>query len=569
MGKITLTIIGEQNAAKPDERKEIKNYDAGITFEQIVSEYQKEYENLITLVMENGKIRELSKRAEKNAEIKFITRRNKIGQKTYFRTAVLLLVKALHDVLQKKNPGSEIKQGLKVEFTIGDGYYCSPKGGLVVTPELVCAVKERMQTLVEEQIPIRKATIPTDEARKLFAAGGMEDKDRLFRYRRSSTVNVYDIDGYKDYYYGYMLPNTSYIKYFDLLSYKEGMVLMLPSASAPNEIRSFEPREKLYHALMTATDWGEKLGIDTVGDLNDKICNGELSDVIMVQEALQERRIAEIAKEIADRKDVKFVMIAGPSSSGKTTFSHRLSTQLATYGLKPHPIPVDDYFVNREDTPKDENGNYNFECLEAIDTKLFNENMVDLLAGKTVELPTFNFKSGRREYKGNYKKLGKDDILVIEGIHGLNDKMSYALPQESKFKIYISALTCLNIDEHNRIPTTDGRLLRRMVRDARTRGTSAQGTIRMWASVRRGEEENIFPFQESADATFNSALIYELAVLKQFAEPLLFSIKPEEPEYYEAKRLLKFLDYFLGVSTENLPNNSIVREFVGGSCFHV
>ena len=288
-----------------------------------------------------------------------------------------------------------------------------------------------------------------------------------------------------------------------------------------------------------------------------------------MQEALQERRIGEIAREIVERKGVKFVMIAGPSSSGKTTFSHRLSIQLRTYGLSPHPIALDNYFVNREDTPRDENGDYNFECLEAIDVKQFNKDMLDLLSGKTVELPSFNFKTGKREYKGDYKTLGPEDVLVIEGIHGLNDAMSYALPNESKYKIYISALTSINIDDHNRIPTTDGRLLRRMVRDARTRGTSAKRTIEMWASVRKGEEEYIFPFQESADAMFNSVLIYELAVLKQYAEPLLFGIGKGEPEYYEAKRLLKFLEYFIGVSSDNLPKNSICREFVGGSCFNV
>ena len=262
-------------------------------------------------------------------------------------------------------------------------------------------------------------------------------------------------------------------------------------------------------------------------------------------------------------------MIAGPSSSGKTTFSHRLSIQLRTLGYRPHPIAVDDYFVNREDTPKDENGNYNFETLKAIDVELFNRDMNALLHGETVELPTFNFKTGKREYKGNYKRLGKEDILVIEGIHGLNDELSYSLPRESKFKIYISALTQLNVDEHNRIPTTDGRLIRRMVRDARVRGTAAKDTIAMWASVRRGEEENIFPFQEDADCMFNSALIYELSVLKQFAEPLLFGIDRECEEYAEAKRLLKFLNYFLGVSSENVPGNSILREFIGGSCFKV
>ena len=262
-------------------------------------------------------------------------------------------------------------------------------------------------------------------------------------------------------------------------------------------------------------------------------------------------------------------MIAGPSSSGKTTFSHRLSIQLRTQGLRPHPIGLDDYFVNRENTPKDEDGNYNFECLEAIDVEQFNSDMTRLLAGEEVELPTFNFKTGRREYKGNIKKLGSDDILVIEGIHGLNDKLSHSLDKKNKYKIYISALTQLNIDEHNRIPTTDGRLIRRMVRDARTRGTNAKGTIAMWDSVRKGEEKNIFPYQETADAMFNSAMLYELAVLKPYAEPALFGIRPGEPEHEEAKRLLKFLDYFLAVGSEELPKNSIIREFVGGSCFKV
>ncbi len=303
--------------------------------------------------------------------------------------------------------------------------------------------------------------------------------------------------------------------------------------------------------------------------MNDWICKGHMNDLILVQEAEQERRIGEIAKDIVNRGGVKFVMIAGPSSSGKTSFSHRLSIQLRTLGKTPHTIALDNYFVDRELTPRDEKGDYNFECLEAIDVKGFNEDMTRLLAGERVEIPVFNFKIGKREYQNDYKQLGEDDILVIEGIHGLNEKMSYALPSESKYKIYISALTNINVDEHNRIPTTDGRLLRRMVRDARTRGTEAKRTIAMWHSVRRGEEENIFPFQEEADAMFNSVLIYELAVLKQFAEPLLFQISKGDPEYYEAKRLLKFLDYFLSVPSESLPNNSIGREFVGGSCFRV
>ena len=314
---------------------------------------------------------------------------------------------------------------------------------------------------------------------------------------------------------------------------------------------------------------GKMLEIDTIGALNDAIAAGKTQQMILTQEALFEERIGRLAEEIVSAKDRKFIMIAGPSSSGKTTFSHRLSIQLAAHGMKPHPIAVDNYFVNREDTPRDENGNYNYECLEAIDVELFNRDMNALLKGERVELPRFNFKLGKREYKGDFLQMQPNDILVIEGIHGLNDRLSYSLPTESKFKIYISALTQLNIDEHNRIPTTDGRLIRRIVRDNRTRGTSAKATIAMWPSVRRGEDENIFPYQEQADAMFNSALLYELAVLKLYAEPVLFQIGPDEPEYQEAKRLLKFLDYFVGIPSEDIPKNSILREFVGGSCFDV
>ena len=541
----------------------VKEYPAGTTFEQIAGEYQEQYEGLIALVCVNGKIRELIKKVDRDCECRFFTLKDAIGHKTYVRTATMMFMKALQDV------AGSAPFKCTVEYTVGHGYYCRPEEGVTVTPEFVDKVQARMVELCENRQEIHKRSYPVSEAVELFERQGMQDKVKLFRYRRSSYVNVYEMDGYFDYYYGYMLPHAGYVRYFRLIPYDKGIMLLLPEQEAPKEIPAFTPREKLFATLEESTDWCRKVDIKTVGDLNDMICRGNLNELILVQEAEQERKIGEIAKDIAGRGGVKFVMIAGPSSSGKTTFSYRLSIQLKTQGMNPHPIALDDYFVNREQTPKDEKGNYNFECLEAIDIEKFNQDMCDLLAGKTVELPSFNFKTGMREYKGNHKTLGPEDVLVIEGIHGLNDKTSYALPNESKYRIYISALTSVNVDDHNRIPTTDGRLLRRMVRDARTRGTSAKGTIRMWPSVRRGEEENIFPFQESADAMFNSVLIYELAVLKQFAEPLLFGIEPGEPEYYEAKRLLKFLDYFLGVSSESVPNNSICREFVGGSCFHV
>ena len=541
-----------------------REYPVGITYGEIASVYQKDYLYQIALAVRDGKIRELFKKVDKDCTVEFLTLTDDTGHKTYNRTAILIFMKAVHEVV-----GDDKIEKIKVEFAIGSGLYCSKKGDFEVTDELVAKVKAKMKEYIAKDLYVIKRSLPMEEAVAIFDEQKMEDKVNLFQYRGSSTVNVYNLDGYKDYYYGYMLPSTGYVKHFDLQKYEDGFVLILPQKKNPDVLEEFKPLPKLFNAMSIASDWGEKLGVDTVADLNNAIRAGQFNELVLVQEALQERRISEIASDIVSRGGVKFVMIAGPSSSGKTTFSHRLSVQLRTYGLTPHPIAVDDYFVNRENTPRQPNGDYDFECLEAIDMKQFNEDMLKLLAGERVELPTFNFVTGQREYKGNYKQLGPEDILVIEGIHGLNDKMSYALPAESKYKIYISALTSLNIDEHNRIPTTDGRLLRRMVRDSRTRGASAKRTIQMWPSVRKGEEENIFPFQESADAMFNSALIYELAVLKQYAEPLLYTIEKGEPEYFEAVRLLKFFSYFLGVSTEELPKNSIVREFVGGSCFKV
>ncbi len=539
-------------------------FEDGVQYELIAEEYQNECTSQIALVVVDGKIQELMKRVNHDCELEFLTYEDVIGHKAYVRSAVMLMMKAIKDVA-----GMEAAVNVKVDFTIGAGYYCSFKNGLKLDRQTIEKVKDRMGELADMDMLVTKKAYPADEAVALFRELGMKDKVSLFRYRRSSTINVYCLGDYYDYYYGYMLPSTGYIKYFDLFAYEEGMILLLPEKEDPEKLPQFVPKEKLFRTLMSTAEWGIELGIDTVGDLNDKICQGDISDLILVQEALQERRIGEIARDIARRREVKFVMIAGPSSSGKTTFSHRLSIQLRTYGLKPHPIGLDNYYLDHDKTPLDDQGKPDYECLEALDVEQFNQDMSDLLAGKEVKLPTFNFKTGKREYSGKVTKLEQDDILVIEGIHGLNEKMSYSLPCESKFKIYISALTCLNVDEHNRIPTTDGRLLRRMVRDARTRGTSAEKTIAMWASVRRGEEKYIFPFQEEADAMFNSAMIYELAVLKQYAEPLLFNIKKGEQGYHEAKRLLKLLEYFLGVSSEELPKNSLCREFVGGSCFDV
>ncbi len=546
---ITVRIKGEE-----------KRYPKGTTYETIAEEYQKEYCDRIALVAADGKIRELFKKAMRDCDLTFFTLEDSVGHKTYVRSATMMFLKAVQDLF-----GQEKTQRCRVEFTIGAGYYIYT--GEKTDAQTAGQIKCRMEELRALAMPFLKKSYPLEDAMELFRREGMRDKEKLFKYRRSSFVNIYELDGYYDYYYGYMLPNTGYVKWFDVMAYEKGYLLLLPGRQNPCEVAPFAERRKLFATQTESEEWCSKVGLETVGDLNDWICRGELHDMIQVQEAMQERKIGEIAKDIAARGNVKFVMIAGPSSSGKTTFSHRLSIQLRTLGYVPHPIALDDYFVDREKTPKDANGDYNFECLEAIDLAQFNEDMGRLLAGERVELPSFNFKTGKREYNGHFRQLGPEDILVIEGIHGLNSRTSYALPEESKYKIYISALTNINIDEHNRIPTTDGRLLRRMVRDARTRGADARRTIEMWPSVRRGEEENIFPFQEEADAMFNSATIYELAVIKQYAEPLLFRITKEQPEYFEAKRLLKFLEYFLGVSSEALPNNSICREFVGGSCF--
>lgn len=538
-------------------------YERGTTYEQIARDYQKDYEQQIALVFFNGRLRELNKKVKYDGTLSFVTVADKPGRKAYRRTVVLLMQKALDDLYGEKGVGVRILQ------TTGNGQYCELRGtDMEVTDELLRDLSAQMRRLADADIAINKENYSTAGAVRLFHELGMTDKEKLFGYRRSSRVNVYELGGYRDYFYGYMLPSTGYVKNYDLIRYSHGFVLLYPDAKT-GIISEYHPSDKLFATQRASSEWGKKMGVRNIGDLNEAVATGRIQDIMLMQEAQMEAQIGELADIIANAGNKKFIMIAGPSSSGKTTFSHRLSIHLSAHGMKPHPFPLDDYYLDRDKTPRDENGNYDFECLEALDVELFNKDMSALLAGERVELPTFNFKTGKREYRGKYMQLGPDDILVIEGIHGLNDKLSYSLPGESKFKIYISALTQLAIDEHNALPTTDGRLIRRIVRDARTRNTSAQDTIKMWDSVRRGEEKYIFPFQESADYIFNSALIYELAVLKIYAEPQLFNIPKDAPEYVEAKRLLKFLDYFLAIPSENIHHNSLVREFIGGSCFNV
>ena len=541
-----------------------KTYPEGTTYLEIARDFQDQYENDILLVRVNGKLRELEKTLAGDSEISFITAKENAGYKTYERSAIFLMLKAFYEVI----PREKIRK-IQIDFALGNGIYGELVGDIPVDEKLLTSVKVHMEKLRDAAIPVKKRSVNTDDAVELFGKHGMHDKEQLFQYRRASRVNIYSIGEFEDYFYGYMVPDTSYVKYFDLVPCHAGFLLLLPVKTDPKHVEHPAIREKLFSILHSSYRWSDSLEVQNVGALNKMIVDGRGQDLILMQEALQEKNIGQVAEKAVKDPDRRIVMIAGPSSSGKTTFSHRLSTQFAALGYNPHPISVDNYFRNREEYPLDENGQPDFEALGCVDIPQFNEDMNALLSGKTIELPRFNFKTGKREYKGEMLKLGKKDILVIEGIHCLNDAMSSELPKDSKFKIYISALTQLNVDEHNRIPTTDGRLIRRMVRDARTRGTSALETIERWPSVRRGEDKNIFPYQESADVMFNSALVYELAVLKLYAEPLLFNIPRDREEYDEAKRLLKFLDYFLAIDSESIPKTSIIREFIGGSCLNV
>lgn len=516
------------------------------------------------LAVKDEKLCELGNIIDRACELKLISKTSVMGIETYKRSLTLIMVKAFADVL-----GSKTNHHVNVMYSVGKGYFCKLiSEEIELNEKILSDVKNRMQEIVAADMPIIKESVGTQEAICRFAKQGMKAKEKLFRYRRASKVNMYCLDDYVDYFYGYMVPSTGYINCFDLILYDEGFVLMAPRKENPDVLPEFVPQEKLFNVLKTSDEWSKTLDVNNVGELNDSITNGDINELMLVQEALMEKQIAHIA-DMIEAGEKKIVLIAGPSSSGKTTFSHRLSVQLRAHGLRPYPLALDNYFVDREFTPKDENGNYDFECIEAMDLQLFNSDMSRLLKGEEVEIPTFNFTIGKKEYKGKKMKLNKGDVLVAEGIHALNPKMTSGLPDDSKFKVYISALTQLNVDVHNRIPTTDGRLIRRIVRDARTRGNNAKDTIAMWPSVRRGEEKYIFPFQEEADVMFNSALIYELSVIKQFAEPLLFAVPRDCPEFYEAKRLLKFLDYFLSQDVTNVPKNSILREFVGGGCFDI
>lgn len=534
----------------------------GTTLAQLAKVVQKPEESEILLAYADGKLKELFYPLVKDSYVRFVTLEEQAGYMTYKRTAMFMFLKACEDVL-----GKGAADDIAINYSIGNSTFCEfLMDGVTVDKELADKIQRRMQELYKADLSIKKKSVDTSQARKYFAQAGLREKQRLFRFRRESRTNIYSLDGYDNYFYGYMAPSTGYIGTFLVSSYQDGMVLQTPKRHQTEEIARFYPQPKLFRVMQRSREWCKTLGVDTVGALNEVITEGKTSHLILLQEGLQEKLLSDIADKIVQQKK-RIVLIAGPSSSGKTTFSHRLSIQLEIAGKHPHPIALDDYFYDREKSPKDEKGNYNFETIASLDVELFSEHINRLLNGEKISMPTYNFITGKREYRGNQLQIGSDDILVIEGIHGLNGILSANIPEENKYKIYVSALSQINLDEHNRIPSSDGRLLRRIVRDAMRRGNDARDTIARWDSVRKGEEDNIFPYQEEADIMFNSAQIYEPAVLKQYAEPLLFAVPQDCPEYQEAKRLLNFLDYFMNIKSEDIPKSSLLREFIGGSCF--
>ena len=510
----------------------------------------------------NGRPMELITEIHDHSRVRFITAAERPGFQVYERSAIFLMMKAIHDVA---GPGNLTR--VKVDYSLGPALFCRAEGNFELDDSFLLRVYESMKRLSAMAIPIGHRSLLTEDAGDLFHRYGMYKKAKLFRFRRSSHVTINSIKGYEDYYYGHMVPDTSYVRHFALEKIRDGFLLWLPTMEDPENLSFLSYSEKVFDALHSATELAEAMDLDSVAGLNERIASGASGDTILAEEARMEKEIGNIAQQIADSGNIRVVLIAGPSSSGKTTFSNRLCTQLRALGYRPHPVEVDNYFKNREDTPRDEKGEYDFESIDALDLKLLNSDVLKLLAGEKVEMPRFDFRKGTRVYDTPPLTIRENDILVLEGIHCLNPKLSADIPADRKFTIYISCLTQMNVDDHNRIPTSDARLLRRIVRDARVRGYGADETIHRWPSVLRGEKKYIFPYQDSADIVFNSAIIYETAVLKPYAEALLFGIPKYSGEYTEAQRLLKFLDYFLTMPTDMIPVTSIIREFIGGSCY--
>ncbi|MGE4214402.1 MAG: nucleoside kinase [Anaerotignaceae bacterium] len=536
----------------------------GTTFEELSKRYAEKFKAPIMLAQSGNTLYELADYVKEGMEIEFLELTNADGMRVYGRSLSFLMIKAVKDLFGMDTP-------VVIEHSINSNYYCEiRKAEIKITDECLNKIKTRMRKIVSENIPIVKVTMSRDEAIETALRFGMDDKARLFRYRRASYVNMYNMDGFYDYFYGYMVPSTGYLDKFDIVAYEKGFLIQFPNVKNLDELEDYQRFDKISSVFMEQLDWCNLMQVKNVADLNDLIANDGFGELVLINEALHEKKIAQIADAITEKKDkTKLVLIAGPSSSGKTTFAQRLCVQLRVNGIIPHAIGLDDYFIEREKTPLDEDGKPDFENINALDLDLFNKDLNALVKGERVEMPSYNFVLGKREYKGRFLQLQKDEIIVVEGIHGLNDELTETIANENKFRIFISAMTQLNLDDHNRISTSDSRLIRRIVRDHQFRGNDAARTIESWASVKRGEENNIFPYQENADVMFNSATIYELSVLKAYIEPLLFKIDKSMPEYVMAKRIIKFLDYFLPVNSGGIPNNSIIKEFVGGSVFKV
>ncbi len=539
--------------------KKIKNFAIGSTLSDVFREFNLQMDYGPISVKVNNKVEGLNYRVYHNKDVEFLDMRSASGSRAYTRTLFFVLCKAAHDVW----PGAEVV----IDIPVSNGYYCNINIGRPLTEADAGALRTRMQQIIDAAMPIRRHECTTEEAIGMFSEMGMDSKVKLLKSVGSLYTTYYEIDGYKDYYYGTLLTNTRQLYLFGLEKYYDGMLLRIPLREDPSRLGDLVRQDKMFEIFKEHHRWQKILEMSTVGDFNEAVKNGHSTDLINVSEALQEKKISQIADMIAARKGVRVVLISGPSSSGKTTFCKRLSIQLLTCGIKPVQISLDDYFVNRELTPKDEHGEFDYESLYALNIPLLNKQLKDLFAGEEVELPRYNFQSGRSEKSGRRLRLLPENVLVVEGIHALNPELTAKIPEEQKFRVYASALTTILLDTHNYIPTTDNRLLRRIIRDYKYRGVSAAETIHRWPSVRAGENKWIFPYQENADVMFNTALLFELAVIKSQAEPLLELVPENVEEHAEAYRLLKFLKYIAPVPNRQLPPTSLLREFLGGSSF--
>ena len=552
MNEKTLKIRCKNNHKK-------LNAAIGSTLADIYRESELKMEHGPIVARVNNKVEGLGFRLFHNKDVEFLDLTSSSGLRTYTRTLFFILCKAVHDLYPTAS--------VVIDIPVSNGYFCNLKLGRAVTVQDVDALRRQMQQIIDDDLPIRRREVPTEEAIKLFKSVGANSKVTLLETLGDLYTVYYDLDGFVDYFYGALLQHTGAISLFGLEPYYDGLLLRIPSASNPSVLGEMTRQDKMFEIFKEHHRWQNIIGIGTVGEFNKAVQQGHAETIINVSEALQEKKIARIGDMIAERKGVRMVLIAGPSSSGKTTTCKRLSIQLLTHGIRPVQISLDDYFVDRERTPRDEKGDYDYECLHALDIELMNKQFNALFRGEEVELPRYNFQTGKSEKSGQKLQLGENDILVVEGIHALNPELTAQIPSEQKFQVYASALTTILLDTHNYIPTTDNRLLRRIIRDVKYRGCPARDTIRRWPSVRAGENKWIFPFQENADAMFNTAMIYELAAIRTQAEPALEHVPENCDEYAEAYRLRKFLRYFEPVSFDSLPPTSLLREFLGGSSF--